>query len=221
MIRVAIADDQPLVRTGLATMVARAGDITVVGEAADGAAAVDLARRAAPDVVLMDVRMPVLDGIEATARIAADPDLAGVRVLMLTTFDVDDHVYAALRAGASGFLLKDVAPEDLFSAIRVVASGDALLAPSVTRRLLDEFASRPGSGRLDDALLDQLTEREREVLVLVGRGHTNDEIGRRLFMSPATAKTHVGRIMSKLAARDRVQLVVTAYETGLVRPGDR
>ena len=160
--------------------------------------------------------MPVLDGIEATARITADEALVAVKVVILTTFDVDEHVYAALRSGASGFLLKDVAPEDLFAAIRVVAAGEALIAPSITRRLLDRFATPP----LDDGALDVLTDREREVLALVGRGLTNDEVGRQLFMSPATAKTHVARIMSKLHARDRVQLVVVAYETGLVTPGD-
>lgn len=214
MIRVAIVDDQPLVRTGLATMIAHAEDLTVVGEAADGADAVALAKTARPDVMLMDVRMPVLDGIEATARIVADPDTAAVKVVILTTFDVDDHVYAALRAGASGFLLKDIAPEELFHAVRVVAAGEALLAPQVTRRLIDEFAGRPSA---DTKQLDVLTEREREVLALVGRGRTNDEIGAELFMSPATAKTHVSRVMMKLHARDRVQLVVLAYETGLVR----
>jgi DNA-binding NarL/FixJ family response regulator len=218
VIRVAIADDQPLVRTGFATMVGSADDLTVVGEAANGADAVALARRERPDVLLMDVRMPVLDGIAATAQIAADPATADVRVVMLTTFDIDEYVYAALRAGASGFLLKDVAPEELLAAVRVVAGGDALLAPSVTRRLIDEFARRAAPPPTDT--LDALTEREREVLALVGRGLTNDEIGRTLYMSPATAKTHVGRVLTKLGARDRVQLVVTAYETGLVTPGE-
>lgn len=218
MIRVAIADDQPLVRTGFATMVSYAPDLLVVGEAANGAEAVELARRERPDVLLMDVRMPVLDGIEATARIAGAPETAGVRVVILTTFDLDDYVYAALRAGASGFLLKDVAPEALFEAVRVVAAGDALLAPAVTRRLIDEFARRPAA-RAPGETLAALTDREREVLALVGRGLTNDEIGRSLHMSPATAKTHVGRAMAKLHARDRVQLVVIAYETGLVTPG--
>ena len=219
VIRVAIADDQPLVRTGFATMVGHADDLVVVGEAAHGAEAVDLARRERPDVLLMDVRMPVLDGIEATARITGDPATRDVRVVMLTTFDIDEYVYAALRAGASGFLLKDVVPEDLFAAIRVVAAGDALLAPAVTRRLIDEFAQRPAT-RAPATTLDPLTDREREVLALVGRGLTNDEIGRELYLSPATAKTHVGRILAKLQARDRVQLVVLAYETGLVTPGD-
>ncbi|HVF05577.1 MAG TPA: response regulator transcription factor [Frankiaceae bacterium] len=218
MIRVGIADDQPLVRAGLVTMVGAAPDLVAVGEASNGAEAVELARRDAPDVLLMDVRMPVLDGIEATARIAREAP--AVKVLMLTTFDLDEYVYAALRAGASGFLLKDVAPEDLFAAVRVVAAGDALLAPAVTRKLVDEFARRPAGARFDPAALAPLTEREREVLALVGRGLTNDEIGRELYLSPATAKTHVGRILAKLGARDRVQLVVTAYETGLVRPGE-
>jgi DNA-binding NarL/FixJ family response regulator len=220
VIRVGIADDQPLVRTGLATMVGAAPDLVVVGEAADGAAAVDLARRERPDVLLMDVRMPVLDGIAATERIATDPATRDVRVVMLTTFDLDEHVYAALRAGASGFLLKDVAPEALFDAVRVVAAGEALLAPAVTRRLLADFAARPAPPALPATTLDVLTEREREVLRLVGRGLTNDEIGRALYLSPATVKTHVGRAMTKLHARDRVRLVVLAYETGLVTPGE-
>ena len=219
MIRVAIADDQPLVRTGLATMVGHAPDLEVVGEAVDGAEAVEVARRTRPDVLLMDVRMPGVDGIEATTRITSDPTTDSVKVLMLTTFDLDEYVYAALRAGASGFLLKDVAPEDLFAAVRVVAAGEALLAPGVTRRLIDEFVRRPDATPTDAGRLDVLTEREREVLALVGQGLTNDEIGSELFMSPATAKTHVGRVMMKLHARDRVQLVVTAYETGLVTPG--
>ena len=216
-VRVAIADDQWLVRDGFRVQLGLAGDMVFAGEASTGEQAVALARREHPDVMLMDVRMPVLDGIEATRRITADPQTSGVRVLVLTTFDVDEYVYAALRAGASGFLLKDVAPEDLFAAIRVVAAGEALLAPSVTRRLIDEFARRPPA---DGALLAPLTEREREVVRLVGRGLTNDEIGRELLMSPATAKTHVGRAMAKLHARDRVQLVVAAYESGLVSPGE-
>jgi DNA-binding NarL/FixJ family response regulator len=218
-IRVAIADDQPLVLAGFAAMVRQTDDLEVVGEASDGAAAVDLARAAHPDVLLMDVRMPKLDGIEATARITADPRTADVRVLILTTFDLDEYVYAGLRAGASGFMLKDVAPEELFHAIRVVAAGEALLAPTVTRRLIAEFArsrrpARPTPG------LDLLTDREREVLTEVARGHSNVEIAGRLHMSPATAKTHVGRILMKLAARDRAQLVVAAYESGLVTAGE-
>ena len=219
MIRVAIADDQPLVRTGLVTMVGHAPDLTVVGAAADGDEAVQLARRARPDVMLMDVRMPKIDGIEATSRIAADPETSAVKIVMLTTFDIDEYIYEALRAGASGFLLKDVAPEELFAAIRIVAAGDALLAPAVTRRLIDEFVRRPPTGSLSADVLEILTDREREVVRLVARGRTNEEIGRDLFVSPATAKTHVSRAMMKLNARDRVQLVVTAYEAGLVSPG--
>ena len=219
-IRVGVADDQPLIRTGLRTMVGHAADLELVGEAEDGEQAVDLARRHRPDVMLMDVRMPRLDGIEATRRITADPVCRGVRVVVLTTFDVDEYVYAALRAGASGFLLKDAPPEDVLDAVRVVARGDALLAPSVTRRLIEELASRPDEGRPPPPRLDALTDREREVLALVARGLTNTEIGARLYVSPATAKTHVSHVMTKLDARDRAQLVVLAYETGLVRPGE-
>ena len=217
-IRVAIADDQPLVVAGFSSMVRQADDLVVVGEAADGKEAVQLALAEHPDVLLMDVRMPVVDGIEATARITSDPRTAGVRIIILTTFDLDDYVYAGLRAGASGFLLKDVTPEDLFRAIRVVAAGDALLAPSVTRRLISEFArARPLS---TPPAIGTLTEREREVLVEVGRGRSNAEIAATLHMSPATAKTHVGRLLMKLDARDRAQLVVAAYESGLVTAGE-
>lgn len=219
MIRVAIADDQPLVRTGLAAMVAHAKDLLLVGEAADGDQAVTLARRDRPEVFLMDVRMPGVDGIEATRRIAEDPLTAAVRVVMLTTFDLDEYVHAALRAGASGFLLKDIAPEDLFAAIRVVAAGDALLAPSITRRLIAEFAGRPSGGSTDPGRLERLTDREREILALVARGLSNDEIAAELVISPATSKTHVSHIITKLNVRDRAQLVVIAYETGLVAPG--
>jgi DNA-binding NarL/FixJ family response regulator len=219
-VRVGIADDQPLIRTGLRTMLDYATDVELVGEAADGAEAVELARHERPDVLLMDVRMPVLDGIEATRRITADAALQAVRVLILTTFDLDDYVYAAIRAGASGFLLKDARPEDVLDAIRVVARGDALLAPSVTRRLLDELARTPETQRSAPAVLDALTDREREVLALVGRGLSNREIGEQLYVSPATAKAHVSHVMTKLYARDRAQLVVIAYESGLVRPGD-
>ncbi|MDP1805470.1 MAG: response regulator transcription factor [Acidimicrobiales bacterium] len=218
-ITVAIVDDQPLIRTGLRTMLGHAPDLEIVGEADDGEKAVDLVRRHRPDVVLMDVRMPALDGIEATRRITADPDLATVRILMLTTFDLDDYVYAAIRAGASGFMLKDARPEDILSAVRVVAAGDALLAPSVTRRLISELAARPVDVPGPPVELAALTEREREVLALVGRGLSNAEIAERLYVSPATAKTHVSHIMTKLYARDRAQLVVLAYESGLVRPG--
>jgi DNA-binding NarL/FixJ family response regulator len=219
-VRVGVADDQPLIRTGLRTMVGHAADLELVGEAEDGEQAVDLARRHRPDVMLMDVRMPRLDGIEATRRITADPACRGVRVVVLTTFDVDEYVYAALRAGASGFLLKDAPPEDVLDAVRVVARGDALLAPSVTRRLIEELAARPDEDRPPPPRLDALTDREREVLALVARGLTNAEIGARLYVSPATAKTHVSHVMTKLDARDRAQLVVVAYETGLVRPGE-
>ncbi len=218
-VRVVIADDQPLIRTGLRTMLEHGPGIRIVGEADDGEKAVDLARRHRPHVVLMDIRMPVLDGIEATRRITADPELGGVRVIILTTFDVDDYVYAAIRGGASGFMLKDARPEEILSAVRVVAAGDALLAPSVTRRLIEELAARPAATGAPPAELGALTEREREVLALVGRGLSNAEIAGRIYVSPATAKTHVSHIMTKLYARDRAQLVVLAYESGLVRPG--
>jgi DNA-binding NarL/FixJ family response regulator len=218
-IRVAVADDQPLVLEGFATIVSRAPDLELVGQASEGEAAVRLAREARPDVFLMDVRMPVLDGIEATRRITADPDATGVKVLILTTFDLDEYVFSALRAGASGFLLKDVGPEALLDGIRVVAGGDALLAPRVTRRLIEQYSKRPEGVALDERALAVLTEREREVLALVGKGLSNQEIAERLFMSPSTAKTHVVRTMSKLHAGDRAQLVVIAYETGLVTPG--
>jgi DNA-binding NarL/FixJ family response regulator len=216
---VVLVDDQPLIRTGLRTMLEHGGDIEIVGEADDGEKAVALAQRTRPDVVLMDIRMPVLDGIQATRRITSDPQLGTVRVVVLTTFDLDDYVYAAIRAGASGFLLKDARPEDILSAVRVVAAGEALLAPSVTRRLIEEFARRPEPAPEPSPELAALTEREREVLALIGRGLSNAEIAERLYVSPATAKTHVSHIMTKLYARDRAQLVVVAYESGLVRPG--
>ncbi len=220
MILVAVADDQPLIRTGLRAMFASADDVTLVGEAADGREAVELARRHRPHVLLMDVRMPVMDGIEATRRITTDPATAGVRVVVLTTFDVDEYVYGALRAGASGFLLKDAAPEQVFAAVRVVAAGDALIDPAVTRRVIAEFARRrPPEQPPRPALLGQLTDREREVLVLVARGLSNADIADRLVISHATAKTHVARILAKVDARDRAQLVMLAYESGLVRPG--
>ena len=218
-IRVAVADDQPLLRGGFGALVAHAADLEPAGEAANGEEAVDLARRERPDVLLMDIRMPILDGIEATRRITADPSCADVRVVILTTFDLDEYVYGALRAGASGFLLKDAPPEDLLAAVRVVAGGDALLAPSVTRRFIERFAALPDPSRTDPAALGSITEREREVLALVARGLSNAEIADRIHVSPATAKTHVGHLLTKLDARDRAQLVMIAYETGLVAPG--
>jgi DNA-binding NarL/FixJ family response regulator len=219
VIRVLLADDQALIRAGFRVLLEAAGDIAVVGEAADGAQAVRLARSERADVVLMDIRMPGTDGLAATRRIAADDGLAGVRVIILTTFETDEYVYQAIRSGASGFLLKDAEPADLIQAVRVVARGEALLAPSVTRRLITDLASRPDRPRTDDRLLGRLTEREREVLGLVAAGLSNDEIAGRLFVSPLTAKTHVSRIMSKLGAHDRAQLVVLSYESGLVIPG--
>jgi DNA-binding NarL/FixJ family response regulator len=218
-IRVGIADDQAIIRDGFRMQVGHAPDLELVGEASTGEQAVQLARRARPDVLLMDVRMPVLDGIEATRRITTDPSTASVRVVVLTTFDLDEFVYGALRAGASGFLLKDASPEELQSAIRVVASGGALLAPQVTRRLVAEFAARPLPGQPSTDLAQRLTEREVEVLRLVARGLTNAEIARELVVSPLTAKTHVSHILTKLGLRDRAQLVVVAYEAGLVVPG--
>jgi DNA-binding NarL/FixJ family response regulator len=221
VIRVAICDDQALVRDGLRVQLGLVPDIDVVGEASDGEQAVALARREAPDVLVMDIRMPVLDGIEATRRIVADAATQRVRVLVLTTFDLDEHVYAALSAGASGFLLKDATPEEIVRAIRVVAAGESLLAPTVTSRLVREFASRPTVGRPRAELLNSLTEREVEVLLLVAQGLSNAELAERLVVSHATAKTHVSRILSKLGLRDRAQLVVAAYEAGLVVPGAR
>jgi DNA-binding NarL/FixJ family response regulator len=226
-IRVLIADDQAMVREGFGALLAAQEDIAVVGAAGNGAEAVEMARRLAPDVVLMDVRMPVLDGLEATRRLLGPGGYVtdggdGPRVLILTTFDLDDYVYDALRAGASGFLLKDAPAADLVSAVRVVAAGDALLAPSVTRRLIAEFAarSRPGrSGARHDALA-QLTPRETEVLRLIARGRSNTEIAEDLFVAEQTVKTHVGRILSKLDLRDRAQAVVVAYESGLVVAGE-
>jgi DNA-binding NarL/FixJ family response regulator len=219
-IRVVIADDQALVRGGFRVMVDAADGMTVVAEARDGAEALAMTRTHRPDIVLMDVRMPVLDGIEATRAIAADPMLGGTSVLVLTTFDVDDYVYGALRAGASGFLLKDTIPEELIAAIRTLAAGDALLAPSITRRLISEFVRRPDAATLvGDGVLDDLSAREREVLVEVARGLSNADIGERLFISAATAKTHVSRLLTKLGAHDRAQLVMIAYESGLVVPG--
>jgi DNA-binding NarL/FixJ family response regulator len=221
VIRVLLADDQALIRAGFHVLVDAADDLQVVGEAADGRQAVDLARRERADVVLMDIRMPGVDGLEATRRISADEDLAGVKVIILTTFEADEYVYQALRAGASGFLVKDTEPADLLQAVRVVARGDALLSPSVTRRLISDIASRPERPAATGKILASLTDREREVMSLVAEGLSNDEIAARLFLSPLTAKTHVSRIMTKLGARDRAQLVVMAYETGLVTPGTR
>lgn len=219
-VRVLIADDQPLIRAGLRAMLEFATDVSLVAEAEDGERAVSLARQHRPEVVLMDIRMPVLDGIEATRRITGDPALDEVRVVVLTTFDAEEYVYAAIRAGASGFLLKDAPPEDVLNAIRVVARGEALLAPSITRRIIADLAMRPDSARPPAPQLGVLTEREREVMALVGRGLSNAEIAGQLFVSPATAKAHVSHVMTKLNARDRAQLVVIAYESGLVRPGE-
>jgi DNA-binding NarL/FixJ family response regulator len=216
-IRVAIADDQDLVRAGFASLLRATDDFTVVGEAADGREAVDLAVRAHPDVFLMDVRMPGVDGLEATRRITADEACASTRVLVLTTYELDDYVFEALRAGASGFITKDVRASELRDAVRVVAEGHALLAPSVTRRVVDAFAAEVHQPR-DPQRLEALTQRELEVLRLVAVGMSNEEVAAALVMSPLTAKTHVSRILAKLGVRDRVQLVIVAYETGLVRP---
>ncbi|TDC58844.1 response regulator transcription factor [Actinomadura sp. GC306] len=218
MIRVLLADDQTLVRAGFRSILEGEDDIEIVAEAGDGERAVRQAALLRPDVVLMDVRMPVLDGLEAARRVLADPALRGVRVVILTTFDLDEYVYGAIRAGASGFLVKDTEPAELIRGVRVVARGDALLAPAVTRRLIAEFAARPAAPP-PAAVLECLTCREREVLELVAAGLSNEEIAGRLVLAPATAKTHVSRILGKVGARDRAQLVVLAYETGVVRPG--
>jgi len=217
--RIVIADDQALVRKAFTLLLQSEPGLEVAGEAANGEEAVDLARSQRPDVVLMDIRMPVMDGLEATRRIAADPELTAVHVLVLTTFEADDYIFGALRAGASGFVLKDIEPVELLRAIKVVADGEALLAPSVTRRLIADFASRPERRQLPAGMLADLTEREKEVVALVAAGKSNDEIATELFLSPATVKTHVSRAMSKVYARDRAQLVVFAYESGLVVPG--
>ncbi|MFC9815006.1 response regulator [Streptomyces virginiae] len=218
MIRVVLADDQLLVRAGFRALLDAQPDIEVAGEAGDGDEAARLVRRLRPDVVLMDIRMPVLDGLAATRRITEDEALVGVRVVMLTTFELDEYVFEAIRSGASGFLVKDTEPEELLRAVRAVVKGDALLSPGVTRRLIAEFAAR-SKRPAAPAGLERLTEREREVMALVGMGLSNEEIARRLVVSPLTAKTHVSRAMVKLGARDRAQLVVLAYESGLVRPG--
>jgi len=218
MIRVVLADDQVLVRAGFRALLDAQDDIEVVGEAGDGEQAVRLATELAPDVVLMDIRMPGTDGLAATRRISADGQLVAIRVVILTTFELDEYVFEAIRSGASGFLVKDTEPDELVQAVRVVAGGDALLSPGVTRRLIGEFAARAKAPH-DTGGLDELTDREQEVLALVADGLSNTEIAKRLYLSPATAKTHVSRAMIKLRARDRAQLVVIAYESGLVRPG--
>jgi DNA-binding NarL/FixJ family response regulator len=218
VIRVLLVDDQELVRAGFRVLIESVPDLEVVGEASDGEQAVKLVELEHPHVVLMDVRMPGMDGIEATARIRALDGASDTRILILTTFDLDEYVHAALRAGASGFLLKDASPTDLLDAIRVIHNGEALLAPSVTRRLIEEFAHLPGPEQTPPEALDVLTDRERQVLALVARGLSNSEIAEHLVVSPATSKTHVSRIMAKVNARDRAQLVMLAYETGLVKP---
>ena len=218
-IRVLVADDQALVRAGFVALLDAQDGITVIAEADTGTAALAAARKLRPDVVLMDIRMPEMDGLAATRAIAADPALEEVRVVVLTTFEFDEYVFEAMRAGASGFLVKHTEPAELVRAVRVVADGEALLSPSVTRRLVSEFAARTKQPSEPYPKLAELTSREREVMALVAEGLTNSEIGERLFMSPATARTHVSRILAKLGARDRTQLVVMAYESGLVRPG--
>ncbi len=222
MIRVLLVDDQPLIRSGFRALLDVEDDIEVVAEAADGAEGVALAKLHLPDIALVDVQMPFVDGIEATRRIAADPDLAGVHVVILTNYGLDEYVFHALRAGAAGFLVKDIEPADFLHAVRVAARGDALLAPSITRKLIDRYVTLPpDTGTGTGAALGELTNREREAVVLVARGLSNDEIADRMVISPLTAKTHVNRAMTKLGARDRAQLVVLAYESGLVTPRAR
>ncbi|MBO0707491.1 MAG: response regulator transcription factor [Candidatus Dormibacteraeota bacterium] len=221
MISVLLADDQVMIRSGLRALLSAEADIDVVGEAGDGVEALESARRLGPDVVVMDIRMPVMDGVEATRRLAADPDLERTRVLVLTTYDDDELVFQALRAGAGGFLLKDADPEDLVAGVRVLASGDALLAPSITRRLVEAFVARPEPALAPPSMMEPLTSREQEIVALVGTGLSNHEIAGRLFISPATARTHVSRAMGKIGARDRAQVVVFAYESGLVVPTRR
>jgi len=218
VIRVLLADDQALVRAGFTALLDARDDIEIVGEAANGVEAITLTKRLTPDVLLIDIRMPELDGLQATRQITADPDLRNVRIVILTTFELDEYLFDALRYGASGFLVKDTEPSDLVTAVRVVASGDALISPSMTRRLITEYTTRAKEPE-HTATLDELTTREREIMALVAGGLSNDEIAARLYLSPATARTHVSRAMTKLGARDRSQLVVIAYETGLVRPG--
>lgn len=220
MISVLLADDHAMVRSGLRAMLDAEPDLQVAGEAADGPQALELARQLHPNVVVMDIRMPVLDGVEATRRLAADPDLADVRVLVLTTYDDDELVFRALRAGAGGFLLKDADPDDLLRGVRILAAGDALLAPRITRRLVEAYVARPEPAA-PPTMVEAITEREREVIALVGFGLSNEQIAARLVISPATARTHVSRAMGKIGARDRAQVVVFAYESGLVVPSRR
>jgi DNA-binding NarL/FixJ family response regulator len=220
VIRVLLVDDQPLIRSGFRALLDAEDDIEVVAEAGDGAQGVALARQHLPDVVLLDVRMPVLDGIEATRRIATDPALSGVHVVVLTNYGLDEYVFEALRAGAAGFLVKDILPEDFLPAVRVAARGDALLAPSITRKLIDRYVTRPPHADVT-ARLTGLTTREREAVTLVAHGLSNDDIAAHMVISPVTAKTHVNRAMTKLHARDRAQLVIIAYESGLVTPRGR
>ncbi|MFI9155466.1 response regulator [Streptomyces sp. NPDC053367] len=217
MIRVLLVDDQPLIRTGFRAFLDLEDDIEVVAEAADGEEGLELARLHQPDIALIDIQMPVVDGIEATRRIAADPALAGVHVVILTNYGLDEYVLDALRAGAAGFLVKDIVPDDFLHAVRVAARGDALLAPSITRKLIDRYVSQPLSTRAQTGL-EELTSREREAVALVARGLSNDQVAGRMVISPMTAKTHINRAMTKLHARDRAQLVVLAYESGLVAP---